>query len=66
MPCDRRVLKLSAEIVSVFLLTSSELCRFQLLAFAAIAFNLYSDTKIDASMSSNLEKGFSALDQLKK
>lgn len=34
-----------AEIVSLFLFTSSVLCRFQLLAFAAIAFNLCLDTK---------------------
>lgn len=34
-----------AEIVSLFLFTSSVLCRFQLLAFAEVAFNLYLDTK---------------------
>lgn len=41
----RRPLRKCAEIVSLFLFTSSVLCRFQLLAFAAIAFNLYLDTK---------------------
>jgi len=50
MPCGRH-----AEIACVFLLTSSVLRGFQPLASAAVAFNLYLDAKIGASMSSGLE-----------